>query len=94
MSAPPQKPRLPGFRGHFSTKSRAYSVTLGGLRAERAAYQREHAIAIGVLPDRDEDTTLVINHWSFAGRGYLPPIGPLATDGASHASCPPTGSPP
>jgi hypothetical protein len=26
-----------GFRGHFSTKSRAYSITLGSLRADRAA---------------------------------------------------------
>jgi hypothetical protein len=30
-----------GFRGHFSTKSRAYSTTMGALRADRAAYQRE-----------------------------------------------------
>jgi hypothetical protein len=30
-----------GFRGHFSTKSRTYSITLGTLRAGRAAYQRE-----------------------------------------------------
>ena len=26
-----------GFRGHFSTKSRAYSITLGALRADRAS---------------------------------------------------------
>ncbi|GAA3296270.1 hypothetical protein GCM10020295_25630 [Streptomyces cinereospinus] len=36
-----------GFRGHFSTKSRAYSVTLGALRQERAdhneALARERA---------------------------------------------------
>jgi hypothetical protein len=83
-----------GFRGHFSTKSRAYSTTLGALRAERAAYQREHAVAAGLLPDLDEDTTLVINHWSFAGRGHLPPIGPLAADSAYHASSPPPGGPP
>ena len=42
-----------GFRGHFSTKSRAYSITLGSLRADRAAYQREHAVAAGLLPDLD-----------------------------------------
>ena len=40
-----------GFRGHFSTKSRAYSITLGSLRADRAAYQRERAVAAGLLPD-------------------------------------------
>ncbi len=32
-----------GFRGHFSTKSRAYSVTLGAVRADRATHQREYA---------------------------------------------------
>ena len=47
-----------GFGGHFSTKSRAYSTTLGTLRADRAAYQREAAIAAGLLPDLDSDTTL------------------------------------
>jgi hypothetical protein len=39
-----------GFRGHFSTKSRAYSITLGSLRADRAAHQREYAIAPGCNP--------------------------------------------
>jgi hypothetical protein len=28
-----------GFRGHFVTKSRGYSTTLGELRAARAAYR-------------------------------------------------------
>jgi hypothetical protein len=83
-----------GFRGHFSTKSRAYSTTMGALRAERAAYQREAAIAAGLLPDLDDDTTLVVNHWSFVGRGHPPPIDPLVADSASHASSPPTGGPP
>ena len=83
-----------GFRGHFSTKSRAYSTTMGALRAERAAYQREYAIAAGLLPDLDSDTTLVINDWHFAGRGHPPPIDPRAINGASHASSPPTGGPP
>jgi len=55
-----------GFRGHFSTKSRAYSTTMSPLRAERAAYQRESAIAAGLLPDIDGDTTLIVNHWHFA----------------------------
>ena len=41
-----------GFRGHFSTKSRAYSITLGALRADRATHQRERAIAAGLLPAR------------------------------------------
>ena len=83
-----------GFRGHFSTKSRAYSTTMTALRADRAAYQREAAIAAGLLPDLDTDITLVINHWNFAGRGHPPPVGPQATDSASHASSLPTGGPP
>jgi hypothetical protein len=61
-----------GFRGHFSTKSRAYSITLSSLRADRAAHQREQAKAAGLLPDLDSDTTLVVNHWNFAGRGRPP----------------------
>jgi len=42
-----------GFRGHFSTKSHAYSITLGSLRADRAAHQREYAIAAGLLGTKD-----------------------------------------
>ena len=59
-----------GFRGHFSSKSRAYSVTLGSLRADRAAHQREYAIAAGLQPDVDSDTTLVLTDWHYAGRGH------------------------
>ena len=69
-----------GFRGHFSTKSRAYSVTLGSLRADRAAHQREYAIAAGLQPDLDPGTTLVVTDWHYAGRGD-PPIDLSATDG-------------
>lgn len=57
-----------GFGGHFATKSRAYSTTLGALRADRAAYQREQAIAAGLLPDLDSETTVVRTDWHFAGR--------------------------
>ena len=49
-----------GFRGHFSTKSSAYSITLGALRADRAAHQRDYAIAAGLQPDVISDTTLVL----------------------------------
>jgi hypothetical protein len=63
-----------GFRGHFSTKSRSYSITLTALRAGRAAYQREQAIAAGRMPDPGiQDGTLVLAHWHFAGRGQPPP---------------------
>ncbi|MFI5792586.1 replication initiator protein RepSA [Streptomyces sp. NPDC051677] len=63
-----------GFRGHFSTKSRQYSTTLGALRQTRADYraaqQRE---ALG-LPDPDdtEATTLTLAHWTYAGHGHTP----------------------
>ncbi|MFE2300431.1 replication initiator [Streptomyces sp. NPDC059445] len=61
-----------GFRGHFSTKSRAYSVTLGALRQERAdhneALTRERAAAVG-HPLPDPDTVLVLSHWRFASTG-------------------------
>jgi len=56
-------------RGHFSTKSRAYSTTLGTLRADRAAHQRETAIAAGLLPNLNGATTLTITDWHYAGRG-------------------------
>ncbi|MGH4009796.1 MAG: replication initiator [Pseudonocardiaceae bacterium] len=58
-----------GFRGHFASKSRRYSTTLGAIRGERRAYrQRQAAEQIREL--LDEDTTLVISHWEFAGQGY------------------------
>jgi hypothetical protein len=63
-----------GFSGHFSTKSRTYSITLGALRADRAAYQREQAIAAGLLPDLDSDSTLVVTDWQFAGREDAPSL--------------------
>jgi hypothetical protein len=64
-----------GFRGHFSTKSRRYSVTLGALRAARATHQRQHAVATGLMPDTSAmpGTVLVIRRWSYSGRGHPPP---------------------
>jgi hypothetical protein len=62
-----------GFRGHFSTKSRRYSTTLGALREARTAYnQREHDITTGRLPLFDDDQVLVIAHWDYAGQGHTP----------------------
>jgi hypothetical protein len=65
-----------GFSGHFATKSRTYSTTLGALRADRAAYQREQAVAAGLLPDVG-NTGFVVTDWHFAGREY-PPSLPVA----------------
>ena len=72
-----------GFRGHFSTKSRAYSITLGSLRADRAAHQREYAIAAGLQPNLDPGTTLVVTDWHYAGRGDPPIDLPPSMGGAS-----------
>ncbi|MFF3602101.1 replication initiator protein RepSA [Streptomyces sp. NPDC002463] len=64
-----------GFRGHFSTKSRAYSTTLGALRQVRADYRAaQQRTALG-LPDPDENpesTLLVVAHWAYAGHGATP----------------------
>ncbi len=58
-----------GFRGHFSTKSRRYSTTLGALRAAREEHMRAEEITTGRLPLFDDDTVLVIAHWEYAGQG-------------------------
>ncbi|MDI9887284.1 replication initiation protein [Streptomyces sp. HNM0645] len=63
-----------GFRGHFSTKTRRYSTTLGALRTARAEWRRlQAAIARGdqdaTADPADDDTTLVLAHWAFAGTG-------------------------
>lgn len=59
-----------GFRGHFATKSRRYSTTLGALRAARRTYARQHAA--GELRElTDEETTLVVARWHYSGTGYL-----------------------
>jgi hypothetical protein len=61
-----------GFRGHFASKSRRYSTTLGAIRGERRAYrQRQAAEQARELATDEADTTLVITHWEFAGLGYL-----------------------
>ncbi len=59
-----------GFRGHFASKSRRYSTTLGAIRAERRIYRQRQA-AKDVRELIDEETTLIVSHWQFAGVGYL-----------------------
>ncbi|MGA5323514.1 replication initiator protein RepSA [Streptomyces seoulensis] len=64
-----------GFRGHFSTKSRSYSTTLGALRQVRADYRAHQQRAALGLPDPDteeEATTLTLAHWAYAGHGHTP----------------------
>src|SRR5262245_58674461 len=76
-----------GFRGHFSTKSRHYSTTFGALRAERVQHQRDHATTGSLWPTPEDDTTLVLAHWRFAGQGQ-PPITPPSA-GAIRSGPPP-----
>jgi hypothetical protein len=62
-----------GFRGHFVTKSRGYSTTLGELRDARAAYrahqdQQPDDSAVGA-----DAPTVVLSVWQYIGRGYLNP---------------------
>jgi hypothetical protein len=59
-----------GFRGHFASKSRRYSTTLGAIRGERRAYRQRQA-AEHARELLDDDTTLVVSRWEFAGVGYL-----------------------
>lgn len=70
-----------GFRGHFATKSRRYSITFGRLRTARRRWQltqlrlrRGGAPVIEVGHEDDDldgdDTTLVIGSWAFAGIGW------------------------
>ncbi|MFI6663096.1 replication initiator [Streptomyces sp. NPDC050523] len=64
-----------GFRGHFSTKSRRYSTTLGALRQVRADYraaQQRESIGLPDPEDNPEATTLTLAHWTYAGHGHTP----------------------
>ncbi|MBB1246510.1 replication initiation protein [Streptomyces durbertensis] len=59
-----------GFRGHFSTKTRRYSTTLGTLRQARADWRRlQAAIARGDDTHAPAPATLVLAHWAYAGTG-------------------------
>jgi len=58
------------FRGHFASKSRHFSVTLGSLR------QARHDWRLGQTADTDRpddvaESTLVVGEWEFLGLGYL-----------------------
>lgn len=75
-----------GFRGHFSTKSRRYSVTLGALRRARARFASLLAesrttgepldtreLEARLLAQDDDETTLVVGSWKFQGTGWPEP---------------------
>ncbi|AYC41253.1 replication initiator protein RepSA [Streptomyces griseorubiginosus] len=59
-----------GFRGHFSSKSRRYSTTLGALRQTRADYRAAQERHARGLDDTPPDTVLVLADWQYAGHGH------------------------
>ncbi|MDO0913554.1 replication initiation protein [Streptomyces sp. DT2A-34] len=64
-----------GFRGHFSSKSRAYSTTLGALRDVRRAWrlvQADAARARAGHPTTHETTLVTTSSWTYLSSGYRP----------------------
>jgi hypothetical protein len=63
-----------GYGGHFLTKSRRYSVTLGQLRRARTEHRRQQRHPKGELDPwgrlLDETVVLVLADWHYDGRGY------------------------
>ena len=68
-----------GFRDHFASKSRRYSITLGALRRAQKLIAEARdagrpldlaALEADLLAEDDHDTTLVIGHWTYAGTGW------------------------
>jgi hypothetical protein len=60
-----------GFRGHFVTKSRLYSVTLGELRNARATYRAEQDGEPDDSSVGGDASTVVLSAWEYIGSGYL-----------------------
>lgn len=77
-----------GFRGHFATKSRRYSTTLGCLRTARRLWRQEQSLTVRnldaatpvlqVRPDEldelelQDDAVLVVGSWRYVGHGHNP----------------------
>jgi hypothetical protein len=64
-----------GFGGHFSSKSRRYSTTLGALRRARVAYairrRRGGALPLEAWGRLEEDqAVIVVASWQYVGQGY------------------------
>jgi hypothetical protein len=64
-----------GFGGHFSTKSRRYSTTLGALRRARIAFavrrRRGNTLPLDAWGrPEDDQAVIVVASWSYLGRGY------------------------
>ena len=56
-----------GFRGHFLTKSRAWSTTLSELRNIRARFRLAETLA---ALEVTEDDVIVVNDWEAVGFGH------------------------
>jgi hypothetical protein len=64
-----------GFGGHFSSKSRRYSTTLGALRRARVAYASRRCRGDALPLDawgqpEDDQAVIVVASWSYLGSGY------------------------
>jgi hypothetical protein len=64
-----------GFGGHFSSKSRRYSTTLGALRRARVAYairrRRGDKLSLDAWGRTEDDrAVLVVASWAYLGSGY------------------------
>jgi hypothetical protein len=64
-----------GFGGHFSTKSRRYSTTLGALRRARVAYaicrRRGDTLPLDAWGrPEDDQVVIVVASWCYLGSGY------------------------
>jgi hypothetical protein len=64
-----------GFGGHWSTKSRRYSTTMGALRRARVAFAKRRRARDGVPLDawgraEDDDQVVIVGSWVFVGAGY------------------------
>jgi hypothetical protein len=66
---------LLGFGGHWSTKSRRYSTTMGALRRARVAFAKRRRARDGVPLDawerpEDDQAVTVIATWTYVASGY------------------------
>jgi hypothetical protein len=60
-----------GFPGHFATKSRHYSTTLGALRAARRNWRAHNQPrAADVWANEDQADTVIVGDWRLVGVGY------------------------
>jgi hypothetical protein len=64
-----------GFGGHWSTKSRRYSTTMGALRRARVAFAKRRRAKDGVPLDawgrpEDDQAVTVVASWTYVGAGY------------------------